>query len=92
MSCVFLHKDLKTRSALVSSMNSKDTYANHVRPHASTGDLAYAIWNSRQLRNSQNIAFVLYQKCLKLPPKLLGPEAHGAFGAMGLVKVKVCRS
>ena len=36
MSCVFLHNNL-TRSALVSSMNSKDICANHVRPHASTG-------------------------------------------------------
>ena len=37
MSCVFLHNNLKTRSVLISSMNSKDTCANHVRPHASTG-------------------------------------------------------
>jgi len=29
--------DLKARSVLVSSRNSKDTCANHVRPHASTG-------------------------------------------------------
>ena len=30
MSCVFLHSNLRTRSALVSSMNSKYTYLNWV--------------------------------------------------------------